>query len=62
MYAMILDENTKLHFDFEKIKSLTQTMLKEVIADLIATYGEEIMDITNSIFERYKKNRGDFYL
>lgn len=41
--------------------SLT-TEEEEVIADLIATYGEEIMDITNSIFERYKKNRGDFYL
>ena len=35
---------------------------EEVIADLIATYGEEIMDITNSIFSRYQKNRGDFYL
>lgn len=34
---------------------------EEVIADLIATYGEEIMDITNSIFSRYQKNRGDFY-
>ena len=34
--------------------SLT-TEEEEVIADLIATYGEEIMDITNSIFERYKK-------
>ena len=35
---------------------------EEVVADLIATFGEEIIDITNSIFLRYKKNRGDFSL
>ena len=35
---------------------------EEVIADLIASYGEEIIDITNSIFSKYQKNRGDFLL
>ena len=29
--AITLDENTKLHFDFEKIKALTKTMLAEVV-------------------------------
>ncbi len=31
---------------------------EEVIADLIATYGQEIIDKTNSIFDRLNKNRG----
>ena len=29
--AMFLDEETKIHYDFDKIKSLTQTMLAEVV-------------------------------
>lgn len=29
--AIILDKNNKMHFDFEKIKSLTKTMLAEVV-------------------------------
>ncbi len=31
---------------------------EEVIADLIATYGQEIIDKTNSIFSRLNKNKG----
>lgn len=35
---------------------------KEIIADLIATYGQEIMDITNMIFIRLKEtNKGSLY-
>ncbi len=33
---------------------------EEIIADLIATYGQEIIDKTNSIFNRLNKNRGVF--
>ena len=29
--AIILDSETKMHFDFDKIKTLTQTMLAEVV-------------------------------
>lgn len=32
---------------------------EELLADLIATYGQEIIDITNSIFNRLKEN-GEF--
>lgn len=35
---------------------------EEVLADLIATYGQEIMLITNSIFKRLKENyKGSLY-
>lgn len=35
---------------------------EEIIADLIATYGQEIMDITNTIFIRLKEiNKGSLY-
>lgn len=30
---------------------------EEILADLIATYGQEIIDITNKIFNRLKKER-----
>lgn len=30
---------------------------EEIIADLIATYGAEIIEITNSVFERIKNKR-----
>lgn len=30
---------------------------EEVLADIIATYGEEIISITNSLFERLRKER-----
>jgi hypothetical protein len=29
--AIVLDNETKMHFDFEKIKKLTKTMLAEVV-------------------------------
>ena len=31
---------------------------EEIIADLFATYGEEIIDIANSVFIRLKEKRG----
>ena len=31
---------------------------EEIIADLFATYGEEIVDIANSVFIRLKEKRG----
>lgn len=31
---------------------------EEIVADLIATYGQEIISITNKIFKRIKENRG----
>lgn len=35
---------------------------EEVLADLIATYGQEIMHMTNSIFKRLKDNyKGNLY-
>ena len=33
---------------------------EELLADLIATYGEEIIEITNKIFNKIK-NRGESY-
>lgn len=33
---------------------------EELLADLIATYGQEIIDITNKIFSRIKENKGAF--
>lgn len=34
---------------------------EEIIADLIATYGKEIIDKTDSIFNRLYENRGILY-
>ena len=31
---------------------------EELLADLLATYGQEIIDITNKIFSKIKNNRG----
>ena len=31
---------------------------EEIIADLMATYGQEIISITNKIFSHIKENRG----
>ena len=31
---------------------------EELLADLLATYGQEIVDITNKIFSKIKNNRG----
>ena len=33
---------------------------EEIVADLVATYGQEIIHITNLIFNRIKKNKGEF--
>lgn len=33
---------------------------EELLADLIATYGQEIMNITNILFKRIKENRETF--
>lgn len=30
----------------------------ELLADLLSTYGQEIIDITNKIFSKIKNNRG----
>lgn len=32
---------------------------EELLADLIATYGQEIISKTNDIFQRLKANKGD---
>lgn len=34
---------------------------EELLADLIATYGQEIISTTNKIFKRLKENRGSYY-
>ena len=31
---------------------------EELLADLLATYGQEVIDITNKIFSKIKNNRG----
>ena len=31
---------------------------EEVLADLIATYGEEIVDMTNAVFDRIREKWG----
>lgn len=35
---------------------------EEIIADIIATYGREIIHITDFLFEQLNKNRGIYYL
>lgn len=33
---------------------------EELLADLIATYGQEVIEVTNKIFNRIKKKRGSY--
>lgn len=46
-HAAMFSYNTELSLDQE-----------ELLADLIATYGEEIIEKTNEIFSRLNKNKG----
>lgn len=42
-----------------ELKILQQpTDQEELLADLLATYGQEVIDITNKIFSKIKNNRG----
>lgn len=34
---------------------------EELLADLIATYGKEIIDITNTMFNKIKENKGKIF-
>lgn len=49
-HAAMFSYNVELSLDQE-----------ELVADLIATYGQEIIDKTNIIFNRIKKNRESYY-
>lgn len=46
-HAAMFSYNIQLTYDQE-----------ELLADLLSTYGQEIIDITNKIFSKIKNNRG----
>lgn len=47
-HAAMFSYNVNLNYDQE-----------ELLADLIATYGQEIIDITNDVFSRLKQKNGE---
>lgn len=46
-----------VHACMYSYKIILNEYQEEILADLIATYGEEIMDITNSIFKRLTERK-----